>query len=94
MLKSMTGYGLAKGQHEGLNISVEIRTLNSKFLDAQIRLPKNFQDKELEVRNRLTQDLIRGKVSVNIEVVNENISKFYQKDTLEQISNELKTMFD
>lgn len=68
----MTGYGLAKGQHEGLNISVEIRTLNSKFLDAQIRLPKNFQDKELDVRNKLSQGLVRGKVSVNIEVINDS----------------------
>jgi len=72
MLKSMTGFGLAKGQHEGLNITVEIRTLNSKFLDAQIRLPKNLQDKELDVRNKLSTSLVRGKVSVSIEVVNES----------------------
>lgn len=72
MLKSMTGFGLAKGHHEGLNITVEIRTLNSKFLDAQVRLPKNFQDKELDVRNKLNKELVRGKVSVNIEVVNES----------------------
>lgn len=68
----MTGYGLAKGQHEGLNISVEIRTLNSKFLDAQIRLPKSFQDKEIEIRNVLTKELVRGKVSVNLEIVNDS----------------------
>lgn len=68
----MTGYGLAKGQHEGLNISVEIRTLNSKFLDALIRLPKSFQDKELDVRNKLSQELVRGKISVSIEVINES----------------------
>lgn len=72
MLKSMTGYGLAKGQMDGNNISVEIRTLNSKFLDAQVRIPKTFQDKELEVRNLLTKELIRGKVSINIELVNES----------------------
>jgi uncharacterized protein (TIGR00255 family) len=72
MLKSMTGYGQAKGQHEGLNITVEVRTLNSKFLDAQVRLPKNFQDKELDVRNKLNKELVRGKVSINVEVVNES----------------------
>jgi len=72
MLKSMTGYGQAKGQHDGLNITVEIRTLNSKFLDAQVRLPKNFQDKELDVRNKLSKELVRGKVSINVEVVNES----------------------
>lgn len=68
----MTGYGLAKGQVDGNNISVEVRTLNSKFLDAQIRIPKNFQEKELEVRNLLSKELVRGKVSINIELVNES----------------------
>jgi len=68
----MTGFGLAKGQHEGLNITVEIRTLNSKFLDAQVRLPKSFQEKELDVRNKLSQELVRGKVSINVELVNES----------------------
>lgn len=72
MLKSMTGYGLAKGQVDGNNISVEIRTLNSKFLDAQVRIPKNFQDKELDIRNLLSKELVRGKVSINIELVNES----------------------
>lgn len=74
MLKSMTGYGLAKGQVEGNNISVEVRTLNSKFLDAQIRIPKNFQDKELDIRNQLTKELTRGKVSFNIELINESVN--------------------
>lgn len=72
MLKSMTGYGLAKGQVDGNNISVEIRTLNSKFLDAQVRIPKNFQDKELDIRNQLSKELVRGKVSINIELINES----------------------
>ena len=68
----MTGYGLAKGQVDGNNISVEIRTLNSKFLDAQVRIPKNFQDKELDIRNQLSKELVRGKVSINIELINES----------------------
>lgn len=96
----MTGYGLAKGQHEGLNITVEIRTLNSKFLDAQVRLPRNFQDKELDVRNLLNKQLVRGKVSVNVELVNESaglngsvinqdLFKAYFEE-FEQLAEELK----
>ncbi|MGW8121298.1 YicC/YloC family endoribonuclease [Roseivirga echinicomitans] len=68
MLKSMTGYGLSKAQKGAMQVSVEIRSLNSKFLDAQIRLPRHLQDKELEIRNMLNSELVRGKVAVSIEM--------------------------
>lgn len=71
MLKSMTGFGQSQGQKDGLHINVEIRSLNSKFLDANMKLPKQLQDKELEIRNMLNSQLIRGKVSLMIEVTNQ-----------------------
>ena len=43
----MTGFGISKGNEEGYSIIVEIRTLNSKFLDASVRLPKIVQDKRI-----------------------------------------------
>ncbi len=64
----MTGFGTAKASNENIAVTVEIRTLNSKSLDASFRLPKNFSDKEPEVRNLLAQILERGKVNVSIEV--------------------------
>lgn len=73
MLKSMTGYGLSKAQSGATQITVEIRSLNSKFLDAQIRLPRQLQDKELEVRNLLNSELIRGKVLVSVEMGSDDV---------------------
>ena len=42
MIKSMTGYGSAKGSVEGLNITVELKSVNNRYLDASVRLPRSF----------------------------------------------------
>ncbi|WP_317170075.1 YicC/YloC family endoribonuclease [Rhodocytophaga rosea] len=68
MIKSMTGYGTARLASESLEVTVDIKSLNSKSLDASIRMPKNFSDKEPEIRAILNQLLERGKVNVSIEV--------------------------
>ena len=46
----MTGYGQARGQVGGLQVAVELRSLNSKFLEFNLRLPLQFRDRELELR--------------------------------------------
>lgn len=66
MVKSMTGFGQSKLDNDEVNLSVEIKSLNSKFLDSIIKLPREFSDKELEVKNIITERLIRGKASVAI----------------------------
>ncbi|PSL01448.1 uncharacterized protein (TIGR00255 family) [Cecembia rubra] len=66
----MTGYGLAGVDNDKFIISVEVKTLNSKFLDLSIRSPKQFSDKELEIRNLVTKILDRGKVNLTIEFTN------------------------
>lgn len=71
MLRSMTGFGRSKGEKSGFNVTVEVKSLNSKFLDAQIRIPKNFLDKELEIRSQLAKGLNRGKVSLSIDLTKE-----------------------
>lgn len=70
MVKSMTGYGLASVENEVFIISVEVKTLNSKFLDLSIRSPKQFSDKEHEIRNIVSKILDRGKVNLTIEFTN------------------------
>jgi uncharacterized protein (TIGR00255 family) len=67
MIKSMTGFGVAGFEDEQMAIQVEVRSLNSKFLDLSIRSPRQFSDKEPEIRNIVQAILDRGKVSVNIE---------------------------
>lgn len=70
MIKSMTGYGLAGVENDKFIISVEVKTLNSKFLDLSIRSPKQFSDKEFEIRNLVTKILDRGKVNLVIDFTN------------------------
>ncbi len=66
----MTGYGQARFEDDQYAISVEVKTLNSKFLDTNIRLPKAFSDKELNIRNLIGEKLERGKVNLTIEFLN------------------------
>jgi uncharacterized protein (TIGR00255 family) len=63
----MTGFGQASADDGQSQIHIEVKSLNSKFLDLNLRLPKVFSDKELEVRNLISEKLERGKVSVSIE---------------------------
>lgn len=73
MIKSMTGYGVAGFENEQLVIQVEVRTLNSKMLDLSIRSPRQFADKEAEIRNRAQTILDRGKVSISIDFLAKGI---------------------
>jgi uncharacterized protein (TIGR00255 family) len=68
MLKSMTGYGVANIESESINVTVEIKTLNSKFLDIYCRIPRQYSEREIEIRNLLTQSLERGKVEFTLTV--------------------------
>ncbi len=94
MLHSMTGYGTSIFENEEVNIIVEVKSLNSKFLDASIRLPKIFSDKEQEIRNILGKTLERGKVNVSIEVnflgkkqQKASINKVLAKEYFEELKN-------
>ena len=69
MIKSMTGFGVAGFENEQMMIQVEVRSLNSKFLDLTIRSPRQFSDKEPEIRSIVQGILDRGKVNVSIDFV-------------------------
>jgi uncharacterized protein (TIGR00255 family) len=68
MIKSMTGYGLASTDHNNIKFAVELKSLNSKFLELNLKLPRAFSDKELFLRNVCSKEIERGKVSVAINV--------------------------
>ncbi len=63
----MTGYGKAQRDSDQYEATAEIKTLNSKFLDVGLRLPRVFLHKEIEVRNLLTEKIQRGKVSLSVD---------------------------
>ena len=67
MIKSMTGFGISKEDNEHFQISVEVKSLNSKSKDFQVRLPKKYLEKEIEIKNLIGQKLSRGKVSINVD---------------------------
>ena len=66
----MTGFGKSACQLEGKNITVEVRSLNSKSLDVSLKVPGNFRDKEQLIRNLAGQILVRGKVEVQMAFEN------------------------
>lgn len=68
MVQSMTGFGKARVSIPGKNISIEIKSLNSKQQDFSVRMPGTYKSKEMEIRKMLQNDLVRGKVECNINV--------------------------
>ena len=68
MILSMTGYGKSEVQWEDKNIRIEIRSLNSKTADINLRIPSYLRELESELRKRITQLLFRGKIDVSIYV--------------------------
>ena len=87
----MTGFGQAETEPETFNCKVEIKALNGKFLDINIRMPRNLQNKELELRNDLSKKLERGSISIGINIsqknaaaqllpINQDVAQFYLQE--------------
>ena len=62
MIASMTGFGKAVLELPEKKITIEIRSLNSKTLDLNTRIPSFYREKELEIRNLISEKVQRGKV--------------------------------
>ncbi|CUU09509.1 TIGR00255 family protein [Candidatus Kryptobacter tengchongensis] len=68
MLSSMTGFGKAEVKQNGIFVSVEMKSLNSRFLEVITKLPKILQPKEFEIRELIRQKVSRGKITVSIDI--------------------------
>ena len=68
MIHSMTGFGKQILQRPGKKITVEIKSLNSKNLDVNARVPQAYREKELTFRDRIARALVRGKVDFSLYV--------------------------
>lgn len=99
MIKSMTGYGIASFDAGSVKYTVEIKSLNSKFLELALRLPKSFSEKEFQLRNECSKQIERGKVNLTISVeqagpavkaagIDTTLLKHYYNQ-LKQVSSEL-----
>src|SRR5471030_357824 len=98
MIKSMTGYGIASFDSGSSKYTVEIKSLNSKFLELSLRLPKIFSEKEFQLRNECSKQIERGKVnlSINVEQANSSSVKAAGIDTalLKHYYAQLKAVSD
>ncbi|HET6528819.1 MAG TPA: YicC/YloC family endoribonuclease [Balneolaceae bacterium] len=90
MITSMTGFGRSEASANGISVTVELKTVNSRYLDISLRVPPVIQDKELDFKELLQKHLERGKVNVNVRldktntgvpdiVFNESMAKGYKK---------------
>ena len=68
MIKSMTGYGSAKGTVGELEISVELKSVNNRYLDTAVRMPRSFIFAEEAVKSAVQAHISRGKVDVFVNV--------------------------
>jgi uncharacterized protein (TIGR00255 family) len=95
MLQSMTGFGSASFKIDELEIEIEIKTLNSKYLDSKVLLPNVISAYELELNKLLKDNLIRGKVDLRIkfsDIANESVK--FNKEVISKYINELKEVSD
>ena len=103
MIKSMTGYGKAIAETQQKKITIEIKSLNSKQLDLNTKMPWLYKEKEPEIRNLVSQFLDRGKIDLSVyfdiledegvPVINKLIVKNYYKQ-LKEIAGELNVNVD
>lgn len=68
MITSMTGFGRGEASENGITVTVELKSVNSRYLDISLRLPQSLQDKELDIKEILQEHVERGKVNVSIRV--------------------------
>jgi uncharacterized protein (TIGR00255 family) len=70
MIKSMTGYGRAEFEVNNKKVTIEIKSLNSKQIDMNVRIPVLYREKEIEIRKMLSEKLVRGKIDLTIYLEN------------------------
>ncbi len=88
----MTGYGKSIFELPGKKVTIEIKTLNSKQLDINARIPSVYKEKEMEIRALLSEKLERGKIDFNIylEEKGEETHYSFNKALINNYYNELK----
>lgn len=93
-IKSMTGFGSGAAENENISVNVELKALNGKYLELNLRLPKSYQSKELHLRKLFQSRMERGTVQAfyNIEVkkvnpgqytINKELAKYYFEEISE-----------
>lgn len=92
MILSMTGFGRSEGIFEGKKITLDLKSLNSKSFDLNIKMPSRFKEKEFEIRKILNDQILRGKVDcyINLENLNDSGDSNINHDMVNSYIAELK----
>ena len=90
----MTGFGRAEDVFEGKKICIDIKSLNSKSFDLNIKIPLRYKEKEFEIRKILNDRIIRGKVDcyVSLENLEESNDVKINKNLIDSYMNELRSI--
>ena len=96
MIQSMTGFGKSITQLPSKKVTVEIKSLNSKNLDVNARIPSQYREKELLLRNTISKSLTRGKVdfSLYVEVTGEETTASVNRGVVKNYMQQLKSIVD
>jgi uncharacterized protein (TIGR00255 family) len=94
MIQSMTGYGKSVLQLPTKKVTIEIKSLNSKNLDLNVRIPTYYKEKELAVRKKLASSLVRGKVdfSIFVEMTADETSTTINHGVVKQYIQQLRNV--
>ena len=77
MVKSMTGYGRAREMRNGRDITVEVRSVNNRYLDCTVKMPRAYIFAEDRMKARVQQAISRGKVDVFVTIDASAICRMY-----------------
>lgn len=101
MIKSMTGFGKSQASYKNKNITIEIKSLNSKQVDFGIRIPSKYRSLDIDIRNKISSYLERGKIECiiyeeniksNLAVNKENFISYYRE--LEELADSVNANKD
>jgi len=94
MIQSMTGYGKSVLQLPTKKVTIEIKTLNSKNLDLNVRIPSYYKEKELAVRKKLAAGLVRGKIdfSIYVEMTSDETTTIINKKVVSNYIQQLRNV--
>ena len=94
MIQSMTGYGKSVLQLPTKKVTIEIKSLNSKNLDLNVRIPSYYKEKELAVRKKIASTLVRGKVdfSIFIEMTADETSTTVNNGVVKEYMQQLRNV--
>ena len=104
MIRSMTGYGRGEGAYEGVSITVELRSVNNRYLDCTVKMPRAYVFAEDAIKTGVQKAISRGKVDVYVSIdttaadvsvvaVNEPLARSYYEALMQLKKNTEKDLF-